>query len=144
MSDEARYCITGRVACAPLWGADRQGRQTLETRIIVSRSGGSGQQYEDVLQVRVRGNDLQAEARKIQQGSRVAVYGRIAGRIWHGERGERIYMDLIAEAIVPLEPPRQAQWSIAPPSAPPQGVAEEDVRYPAPAPAPADYSDTPF
>jgi hypothetical protein len=143
MSDEARFYAVGTVAGGPQWGTDKRGQQTLEARISVVTVGARGQQYEDVLQVRVRRGDLQAEARKLVPGARVAVFGSVGGRVWRGERGERLYTDLNAEAIIPQGPPGQARPLEFPEVPPPPVITDADLRIPAPAPVP-DYSDTPF
>ena len=143
-SDGSIFCVVGTVMCGPLWSQGRNGRQTLEGRVCVRTAGANGSQREDVVQFRVWRGDLQAQARLLVPGARIMVTGGVGGRLWQGDRGEKVFTDLSADRVIPLEDaPRpmitDSDLQFAPPPQPPPVQAQA-----APQAQAQNMSDVPF
>ena len=119
MEDFASFSIIGIVVGQPTWIQSKSAYgDTLELKIQVTRQGGNGQTYQDVIAVRFR-RDAQRVAQNLNAGTPVCVCGTIGGREYNG----KIYTNLNAESYTILSTPRQAIAPIPP-------VTDADVAGP--------------
>lgn len=147
----AKFCVQAVVVGQPTWiQAKNGGNQTLELRFRADSQTYSGQQRQDFIQVRF-GRNSQDAARELVPGTLAELMGTISGRIWTGERGEKIFNDFsCTEFMVLARPqyqpayqgyaqPTQAQQTLpqtgyAQPQQPqPRQVVVTDADIPAPA-----------
>lgn len=104
MEDFATFSIVGIVVGQPTWIQSKSSYgDTLELTIQVTRQGGNGQTYQDVIAVRFR-RDAQRVAQNLHAGIPVCVCGSIGGREFNG----KIYTNLNAESYTILSAPRPA------------------------------------
>ena len=105
MQDFASFSLVGTIDGMPQWIQPKNGgNQTLECRIRVDGQGYNGQPTQDYIQVRF-GRASQEAMRNLVPGTRVCVTGTISGRLWTGERGQRVFNDFRASGYTLVAPP---------------------------------------
>lgn len=141
----AKFEIEAVVVGQPTWIQGKNGgNQTLELRFRADSQTYSGQQRQDFIQVRF-GRNSQDAARELVPGTLAALMGTISGRLWTGERGEKIFNDFNCTEFMVLARPQYQpayQGYAQPPQAgyaqpqqpqPQRQVVVTDADIPAPA-----------
>lgn len=126
MQDFASFSIIGIVVGQPTWIQSKSASgDMLELKIQVTRQGGSGRTYQDVIPVRFR-RDAQRAAQNLNAGIPVCICGSIGGREYNG----KIYTNMNAETYTILSAPCPSTPRPAVPPIP--QVTDADVSGPVP------------
>ena len=139
MQDFASFSIVGTVVGQPAWSQPKNGgSQNLELKIQCNMQGFSGQPVTEIIPVRFGRNSMEA-ARNLTPGVRVCVTGNVSGRVWTGDRGEKLFTNFNAQGYtILLAPQRQQELGYAPPPAspcqtqqqpPPVEVTDDDINH---------------
>ena len=140
--DDASFYLIGTVVSGPIWTATKNGKNILEIRFAVRRTGANGSAYDDIIQVRFR-RDPERWARLLPHGTRAMVCGDLSGRLWRGQSGERAFTDILAESVVVIAPPREPMPVVGADDIPPSPQYAATPPPPVQAQA-APMSDVPF
>ena len=107
MNSIASVSIIGYLGADPELRVGPQDRPVTRFRVAVNtgRKGADGQwqEHTDWFTITAFGPLAQRAAERLARGLRVFVTGRLQTRVWEGSDGPRIFLDVIAQEVIPLD-----------------------------------------
>ena len=106
-ADLARVTLIGRLGADPERRSTDDGRPRVRFRVAVNQRrrgpGDDWQERADWYSVTAFGPLADRASERLSRGLRVFVQGRLESRVWDGPEGQRTFLDVVADDVIPLE-----------------------------------------